>query len=133
MTPAGNQLFEVDVNGERLDQEYAKVFHRIVAMLLFACKCICPDIQATFAFLLFTRNHKVGPRWVEKLGRVLSYLKGTKDLNKLHLSLNVGVPVIVVDGCSIYCLHGHEEPHRCNVVFRKRNCIWKIFKTTYQH
>ena len=62
MTPAGNQLFEVDVNGERLDQECAKVFHRIVAMLLFACKCICPDIQVTFAFLLFTRNHKVGPR-----------------------------------------------------------------------
>ena len=38
ITPAGLHLFEVNKNSEKLDFKEAKIFHRIVAMLLFVCK-----------------------------------------------------------------------------------------------
>ena len=49
-TPAANNIFEVDVNGERLDDEKSKTFHRVVAMLLFVSKRARPDLQVESPF-----------------------------------------------------------------------------------
>ena len=51
VTPAGLHLFEVNETTETLDEERAKLFHRIVAMLLFVAKRARPDIQVAIAFM----------------------------------------------------------------------------------
>ena len=50
-TPAAATLFEVCDKIPRLNPEQAKIFHRIVAKLLFVCKRSRPDIQVPIVFL----------------------------------------------------------------------------------
>ena len=91
-TPAGLHLFEVDNNAKKLDLEKAKIFHRIVAMLLFVCKRARPDIHVAVAFLT-TRTTKSDVDDWKKLKRLLGYIANTLHL-KLHLSAKEGVPLI---------------------------------------
>ena len=92
ITPAGLHLFEVNKNSEKLDFKEAKIFHRIVAMLLFVCKRARPDVHVPVAFLT-TRTTKSDVDDWKKLQRLLGYLKNTLHL-KLHLSGQNGMPVI---------------------------------------
>ncbi len=80
-TPATNQLFKVRSNKETivLNKDKAKVFHSIVAKLLFLAKRGRPDILLAVSFLTTRVQAPDEDDW-KKLVRVLSYLKGTLDL-----------------------------------------------------
>jgi hypothetical protein len=49
--PAGNHLFNVDPEGRKLGKQQAETFHHLVAMMLYLCKWVRPDIHTTVAFL----------------------------------------------------------------------------------
>ena len=80
-TPASAYLFEVNDEAEKLEEERARMFHRIVAMLLFVSKRARPDIQVAIAFLstrttksdkeivmLFERHYQVETTFVMQRG-----------------------------------------------------------------
>ena len=108
-TPASQYLFEVNNECPKLDESRAKVFHRIVAMLLFVRKRARPDIQVAIAFLS-TRTTKSDEDDWKKLARLISYLKALKDL-VLHLSADEGTPVIKWWVDASYAVHDDMRSH----------------------
>jgi hypothetical protein len=78
-TPVANHLFDVNEDGEKLDEETAQVFHHFVAKLLFLCKRVRPDIQTSVAFLC-TRVKVPDCDNYKKLGRTMKYLRWTIGL-----------------------------------------------------
>jgi Reverse transcriptase (RNA-dependent DNA polymerase)/Zinc knuckle len=78
-TPAANHLFEVNQEAEKLDETKKEFFHHVVAQLLFLCKRARPDIQTAIAFLC-TRVQYPDVDDYKKLGRVIKYLRKTKDM-----------------------------------------------------
>jgi hypothetical protein len=78
-TPAANHLFNVNEDGEKLDEETAQLFHHLVAKLLFLCKRARPDIQTSVAFLC-TRTKTPDRDDYKKLGRTIKYLHGSINL-----------------------------------------------------
>jgi hypothetical protein len=80
LTPAGNHLFQVNESDpECLSTELADLFHHYTAKLLFLCKRARPDIQLAVAFLT-TRVKAPDTDDYKKLGRVMKYLRATKDM-----------------------------------------------------
>ena len=75
-TPAANHLFDVNDDGEKLNDEQKEFFHHVVAQLLFLCKRARPDIQTAIAFLC-TRVQKPDTDDYKKLCRVIKYLRKT--------------------------------------------------------
>ena len=82
--PDNNQLFKVIKDSPRLPSENTDLFRRHVARLLFISKRARPDIQVCVAFLC-TQVKSTTEQDYTKLGRVISYLKGT-----VHLPLVIG-------------------------------------------
>jgi hypothetical protein len=79
-TAAANHLFEVNTKDPTmLDDDKATMFHHNVAKLLFLCKRARPDIQTAVAFLC-TRVKGPDSDDYKKLGWVMKYLRGTKDM-----------------------------------------------------
>ena len=77
-TPAGNHLFQVDPNGEPLNEDAAILFHHFTARLLFLCKRARPDIQPPVSFLC-TRVKGPDKDDYKKLARVIRYLRDSID------------------------------------------------------
>jgi hypothetical protein len=75
-TPAGNHLFTVNKDGEKLSQADADLFHRLTAQLLYLGKRARPDLQTAVAFLT-TRVQSPDIDDFRKLGRVIRYLRRT--------------------------------------------------------
>ena len=73
VTPASDNLFEVDTTADALDYKTAEYFHRMTARLLFASKRARPDIQVAVAFLC-TRVKEPNVDDYKKLTRVIKYL-----------------------------------------------------------
>ncbi len=80
-TPATDNLFRVRAkeNTKVLDYEQAKIFHSMVAKLLFLAKRGHPNILLAVSFLTTRVKAPDEDDW-KKLIRVLSYLKGTIDM-----------------------------------------------------
>ena len=78
MTPANEKLFKVNESSTRLEKEKAEVFHTTVAKGLFLSKRARPDIQIAIAFLCTRVKEPTVEDW-GKLGRLMDYLKRTKD------------------------------------------------------
>jgi hypothetical protein len=79
-TAAANHLFEVNTKDPiMLNEDTATMFHHNVARLVFICKQVRPVVQTAVAFLC--RRVK-GPDndYHEKLGKVVKYLLGTKNM-----------------------------------------------------
>jgi hypothetical protein len=83
-TPAGNHLFKVIDEGQKLNDEQADNFHNTVYQLLFATNRARCDIQTAVSFLTTRVQAPDEDNW-GKLKRVLKYLKGTRYLK---LTLN---------------------------------------------
>ena len=83
--PGNNQLFKVDYDLPSLPSKDAELYHCHVARLLFSSKRARPDIQVCATFIC-TRVKSPTEQEYKKLGRVISYLKGT-----VHLPLVIGV------------------------------------------
>ena len=78
-TPATTKLFEVNESTDQLDENKADEFHHVVAQLLFLSKRARPDLQTAVAFLT-TMVTVPDEDDMKKLGRVMKYLRETKDL-----------------------------------------------------
>ena len=78
-SPAGNHLFDINHDCEKLNSEEADKFHHFVAKLLYLAKRTRPDILLAVAFLC-TRVKEPDQDDYKKLGRCLSYVQGTKAL-----------------------------------------------------
>ena len=79
ITPAAEYLFKVNKDAKKFGSEAADHFHHVVAQLLFLCKRGCPDIQTGVDFLT-TRVKGPDEDDLQKLKRVIKYLRGSKDL-----------------------------------------------------
>jgi hypothetical protein len=86
-TPAAKQLFKIDEDAIKLDEETGKVFHNFVVKCLFLTKRAWPDIHTMVEFLT-ARVKKPSDKddW-KKLQRIIRYLQGTLDLT-LKLTAN---------------------------------------------
>ena len=78
-SPAGEHIFQVRDDVSTLCEKDRKLFHSIVAKLLYISRRGRPDIQVPVAFLT-TRVTKADDDDWKKLHRVLCYLKNTIDL-----------------------------------------------------
>lgn len=78
-TPAANDLFQVDKESPLLDKERAKLFHSIVAKLLYMAKRARPDVLTATSFLTTRCQAPTEQDWA-KLVRIGKYLYGAKDL-----------------------------------------------------
>jgi hypothetical protein len=78
VTPATNNLYEVDENSDKLNTEEADWFHRQVAKMLYLAKRTKPECLTATAFLA-TRVTKSTAEDKAKLVRLLRYVRSTKD------------------------------------------------------
>jgi hypothetical protein len=79
ITPAAQYLFKISEDTIKLGEDQAQVFHFYTAKLLFLCKIARPDIQTPIAFLTTWVQSPDKDDW-KKLGRVMEYLNGTREL-----------------------------------------------------
>jgi hypothetical protein len=78
-TPAGDHLFKVRDDGQKLNEEQADAFHHTVYQLLFVANRARRDIQTAVSFLTTRVQAPDEDDW-GKLKRVLKYLNGTRYL-----------------------------------------------------
>ena len=78
-TPAGDHLFKIREDGQKLDDEMADAFHHTVYQLFFPANCAHQDIQTTVSFLT-TRVQALDKDDWGKLKQILKYLNGTRHL-----------------------------------------------------
>jgi hypothetical protein len=76
--PGNKETFMVKEEAEKLDLKKRTLFHSTVAKLLYLSKRARPDIIAIVGFLCTRVKEPTLEDW-EKLGKLLGYLKGTKD------------------------------------------------------
>ena len=107
-TPAAANLFEVRENIARLPEDQAKLFHRIVAKMLFVCKRGRPDVQVAIAFLS-TRTTKSDDDDWRKLRRLMRYLKTTQNLTLTLKAEDLTVIKWWVDAS--YAVHDNMRSH----------------------
>jgi hypothetical protein len=82
-SPWNEDLFKVDDECTKLNQEQAKLFHTITAQGIFLCKRGRPDIAPAIAFLSTRVQHPTTEDW-SKLKRMVKYLMQTSN-DKLTL------------------------------------------------
>jgi len=96
-TPANKGLFEVNDESEILDERRSKIFHHIVQKLLHVCKRGRLDLQVSIAFLCTRVKCPHLQDWV-KLKRVLQYVNGTINMERIVSLANFDYMHIYVDG-----------------------------------
>jgi hypothetical protein len=89
-TPAANHILNINPNATKLYKEKAKIFHHLVAKLLYLSKRTRPDIQFPIAFLTTRVREPDIDNW-KKL-ECLCYLKGSMELD---LTLETTLPMII--------------------------------------
>ena len=110
-TPAASHLFEIETKTENmqlLSADQKEAFHHITAQLLFLSKRTRPDIQTAIAFLS-TRVSRPDIHDWKKLGRVIRYLRGTKDLEMILESNSLNVIKWWADGA--FAVHSDSKSH----------------------
>jgi hypothetical protein len=125
-TPAANQLFDVNDKPTLLPEETAQMFHHNVAKLLFLGSRARPDLQTGISFLC-TKVQQPDTDDYKKLGRVMKYIVGSRDIVQ-SLSAN-GTHIMQMVGQCFFCsAPGYEELYRGHNVTGTRcntQCIIK--------
>ena len=80
VTPARNDLFDINEDSPKLPFDEAELLHSIVAKLLYVSNRARPDILLPVAFLC-TRVRQPTEQDRSKLRRVLQYLNGTQEMS----------------------------------------------------
>ena len=78
-SPAPNYLFQVTSDLPTISEPDRKIFHKIVAKLLYVANRARPDIMVAISFLTSRVLNTTEKDW-RKLKRVLCYLNGTIDM-----------------------------------------------------
>jgi hypothetical protein len=79
ITPASDNLFQVNPDAVPLQEEKASIFHNFVARSLYLTKRARPDIATAVAFLTTRVKGPDVDNW-NKLLRLIRYLRGTLEL-----------------------------------------------------
>jgi hypothetical protein len=78
-TPAAPHLFDKDENGTRLNADESKIFHQVVAKVLWAATRVRPDLLTTLSYL--TCQVKAPDQDdMKKLIRMITYIRNTINL-----------------------------------------------------
>jgi hypothetical protein len=96
-TPAGDDLFTIDVTSPLLSSEKAEEFHTLSAKLLYLSKRTRPDIQVAVCFLV-SRVQEPTEQDAKKAVRVLRYLYGTQHLG-----------VIIEPDANFFCVRSYID------------------------
>lgn len=80
--PADDNLFYSDESSSKLEENESKVFHKVVAQLLYLCKRARPDIGLAVHYLC-TRVKGPTNDDVLKLETILGYLKSTLHMTRI--------------------------------------------------
>ena len=107
-TPAVTHLFTIDTECPRLSEDKRQLFHSIFAKLLWVGKKARPDILVALSFLGKRTLVADEDDW-KKLYRLLSYLKGTKEL-RLKLTVD-GLSVVKWWADSSFAVHADMKSH----------------------
>ena len=89
-SPAGEHLFDVNANAEKISNAKQEIFHHIVAKLLFVSTRARPDLQVAISFLTSRVIQPTIDDW-KKLRRVISYVNNTKHLYLTLSSSNTSI------------------------------------------
>ena len=89
-TAAPEDLFKVNDDAVKLDKEKAKVFHSIVAMILYIVKRARPDAALANAFLTTRVREPDEDDW-RKLEHLITYLRSTRELPLVLGATQTGV------------------------------------------
>jgi hypothetical protein len=90
VTAAPEDLFKVNDDAVKLDKERAKVFHSIVAMILYIVKRARPDAALANAFLTTRVREPDEDDW-RKLEHLITYLRSTCELPLVLGATQTGV------------------------------------------
>jgi len=91
VSPATDNLFEIDDNSTLLSKDRKELFHSVVAKALYLAKRVRPDILLTCSFLA-GRVQVANEQDYAKLQRLVNYLYATCDLG---ICLEAGNPISV--------------------------------------
>jgi hypothetical protein len=107
-TPASDTLFDAD-DSERVSEELRVWFHRVVAQLLYLAKRTRPECLTGVSYLA-TRVTKATVRDVEKLHRMVRYIRRTLDLGVVLRPGALGIVVRLYVDAS-YGVHRDGKSH----------------------
>ena len=122
-TPAGNHLFAMNPNAERLSSSKSEMFHHYVAKLLFLCKRARPDMQMAVAFLS-TRVKGPDQDDIKQLHRAMRYLRFTQHLPLTLEADGSIVPSWWVDAS--FATHTDMRSHTGGVMSMGKGAIWAL-------
>jgi hypothetical protein len=120
-TPAGEHLFAVNEDAEKLSEEEAQAFHHLVAKALFLCKRGRPDIQTAVAFLC-TRVKEPDVDDNKKLKRMIQYLRATRGLVLTLEANNLQVVKWWVDAS--FAVHPDMRSHTGGVMSLGKGAVY---------
>jgi hypothetical protein len=95
-TAAPEDLFKVNEDAVKLDKDKSKVFHRIVAMILYIVKRARPDAALANAFLTTRVREPNEDDW-RKLRHLINYFRSTRELPQVLGAAQTGVLQWYVD------------------------------------
>ena len=108
LSPNTDKLFEIRKYSNDLDPENAKIFHRLVAELLYTSKRKRSDLAPVVHFMITKADQSTEDDW-RKLRNVIEYLRDTKNL-PLILKVDKTKPdVWSVDAA--YAVHSDCKSH----------------------
>jgi hypothetical protein len=95
-TAAPEDLFKVNEDAVKLDKDKSKVFHSIVAMILYIVKRARPDAALANAFLTTRVREPDEDDW-RNLRHLINYLRSTRELPLVLGAVQTGVLQWYVD------------------------------------
>ena len=107
-TAAPEDLFKIDEDSEKLDNEMSVAFHNIVAKALYTVKRARPDASEAIAFLTTRVKSPDVDDW-RKLKHLMEYLKSTADMNLILGANSSGVLNWYVDAS--FAVHPNMRGH----------------------
>ena len=121
-TPAKGTLFDEDseAGAEPLSESEAERYHHTTAKLLYASKRARLDIDLAISFLC-TKVTKPSKGDLEKLKRVLEYLKGTKSMKRTMGMNDIGYLQTWIDAS--YATHRDMRGHTGGVISMGKGMI----------
>ena len=132
-TPAKGTLFDEDseAGAEPLSESEAERYHHTTAKLLYASKRARLDIDLAISFLC-TKVTKPSKGDLEKLKRVLEYLKGTKSMKRTMGMNDIGYLQTWIDAS--YATHRDMRGHTGGVIKHgKGYCDTHLYQTKDKH
>jgi hypothetical protein len=115
-TPGTDGLFQVREDAFLVPEEVRVWFHRIVAMILYLAKRAKPECL-TAASYLAGRVTRCDSDDVEKLMRLVRYIRGSKDMGQVFRPGNSGVEVnLYVDASYGVHMDGRSHTGSCVVI-----------------